>query len=289
MVIETKQAFLRNLSTSWLEGGKKSGPLIIFLHGYPDGPEIWSKQIEHFTQEYHVICPYVRGTFASEPGTDPNRFSTHSLSLDILEIIKIVDPKGQKEIRVVGHDLGGAVAWRLATYLGPRLSRLVVINSLSIEQMGKRLLNRPKQWINSWYIFPFLIPGLSEKVVGTFSSRLLPWAYRLGGLKPEQFPKMKLKEPFPVSTLKLYRAFAREALNQEKSKPIKIKAPTLVIWGRKDPFLLPPTTQEIEPYTQQLTIRILDGGHWIFRENSELTNELIQNFFNQGVKNAIHS
>lgn len=288
MVIETKQAFLRNLHTAWLEGGKKEGPILIFLHGYPDGPEIWSHQIEYFSSEYHVICPYARGTFASEPGDNLSRFTTHSICLDILEIIRLVDPKEKREIRVVGHDLGGAIAWRLASYLGPRLSGLVIINSLSIEQMAKRLISRPMQLLKSWYIFSFLFPK-SEKVVSAFSTKLLPWVYRVGGLNPEQFPKLNVKEPFPVSTMKLYRAFAREALTRSNSQPDKIKAPTMVVWGKRDPFLLPPTTEEIEPYAQQVTLRILEGGHWLFREKPELTNELITKFFNQEVKHAVHS
>jgi len=289
MLTETKQAFLRTLNTSWLEGGNKSAPFLVFLHGYPDGPDIWSKQIEYFADSYHIICPYIRGTFASEPSSELSRFSTHSLSLDVLEILKLIDPQGKKGVHVVGHDLGGAVAWRLATYLGPRLSRLVIINSLSIEQMRARLLSRPSQWLHSWYIFPFLVPKLSEKLIGHFSKRLLPWAYRLGGLKKEQFPKLKLDSPFPVATLRLYRAFVKELLNQENFPPPKVKAPTLVVWGKNDPFLLAPTTDEIEPNAEQLTIRILQGGHWLFRESPDFLNALIGNFLNQGEKNAASS
>ncbi len=288
MVIETKQAFLRNLSTSWLEGGNKKGAILIFLHGYPDGPEIWSKQIKYFSAHYHIICPYARGTFASEPGRSLSRFSTQSLCLDILEILKFTDPKGKKEVRVIGHDLGGTVAWKLATYLGPRLSNLVIINSLSLEQMAARLISRPKQWIHSWYIVPLLVPKISEKWIQKFSKRLLPWAYKLGGLKPKQFPRMNLKDPFPVSTLKHYRAFAQEALQIINTQPQKIKIPTIVIWGNRDPFLLTPTVDELEPYAQQLTIRILEGGHWLFREKPDLTNQLIEQFFTQGIQNAHH-
>jgi len=288
MLIETKQAFLRNLSTSWLEGGNKKGPLLIFLHGYPDEPNIWSQQIDYFSKDFHILCPYARGTFASEPGSGLSRFSTHSLCLDILEIIKLADPKGMKEIRVIGHDLGGAVAWRLATYLGSKLTALVIINSLSIEQMGQRFLSRPKQWLYSWYMFPFLIPKISEKAVGTFSKELLPWAYKFGGLKQDQFPKLTPSKPFPVATLRHYRAFAKELLSSRKLASSKIKSPTLILWGKDDPFLLAPTLDELEPYAEQFTVRILEGGHWLFRESPEFINAMIDKFFNRGAQNAVH-
>ncbi|MFM8313542.1 MAG: alpha/beta fold hydrolase [Deltaproteobacteria bacterium] len=286
MVIETKHAFLRNLNTSWLESGSSKKHILLFLHGYPDTPDVWSEQIRHFASQYHVICPYARGTFASEPGDDLSRFSPESLSLDLLEILNIADPKNKKSVTLIGHDLGGAIAWKLASYLGPRLSHLIIINSLSIEQMASRLISRPKQWIRSWYIFPMLVPKISEKWVGKFSKRLLPFAYQWGGLPKEKFPKLELNSPFPVSTMKQYRAFAREALKTLKQKPQRIKAPTLVLWGNQDPFLLPPTLDELEPYAEHLTVRILQGGHWIFRENAETINTIIENFCQRGEPNA---
>lgn len=286
MVIETRQAFLRNLSTSWLEGGNKSGPLLLFLHGYPDGPEVWSEQFRLFSNDYHVICPYARGTFASEGGEGLSRFSIHSLCLDTLEIIKLVDPTEKKEIRVVGHDLGGALAWKLATYLGPRLSSLVIINSLSLEQMAARFFSGSRQWFRSWYIYPMLVPKLSDQLVKKFSKFLLPWSYKLGGLKPSEFPKMKLDQPFPTATLKTYRAFALEALKSFRKKPHSVKTPTLVLWGKRDPFLPCPSQDELEPFAENLTIRIMNASHWPFREKPEATHQLIQQFFNQGVRHA---
>lgn len=281
MVIETKHAFLRNLHTSWLESGKNKKTILLFLHGYPDNPEIWSEQIKHFSKNHHVICPYSRGTFASEPGVGLNRFSTHSICLDLLEILSIADPKSKKPITVVGHDLGGAIAWKLATLLGNRLHRLIIINSLSIEQMAARLRSRPEQWVRSWYIFPFLVPKLSEKYVGKFSKQLLPFAYRMGKLPSALRPKTPTTEPFPVATLRLYRALAKEALFARKEQPARIKAPTLVLWGNQDPFLLPPTIGELEPYAEKLLVRILQGGHWIFREDAEKINSLITHFIEE--------
>lgn len=278
MVIETKHAFLRNLHTSWLESGKSKKQIMLFLHGYPDTPEVWSEQVKHFSSEYHIICPYSRGTFASEPGSGLSRFSSHSICLDLLEILKIADPKSQKPVIVVGHDLGGAVAWKLATYLSKRLHRLIIINSLSLEQMSSRLRHRPKQWLYSWYIFPFLIPKLSEQVINKFSKDLLPWAYQFGGLKPDRFPKSVSNSPFPVATLRQYRAFVKEILLMKDEKPARIKSSTMVLWGKNDSFLLPPTMNELESYAENLTVRILNGGHWIFRESPELINNLIKTF-----------
>jgi len=286
MVIETKHAFLRNLHTSWLESGKTKNSIALFLHGYPDTPEIWAEQIRHFSSHYHVICPYARGTFASEPGIGLTRFSSHSICLDLLEILKIADPKSKKPIVVIGHDLGGAIAWKLATFLGPRLHRLIIINSLSVEQMAARLQSRPRQWLNSWYIFPLLIPRISEKWVGKFSKQLLPWAYQLGKLPSNKIPKMLDSNPFPSSTARQYRAFAKEALASLKQTTNRIKTPTLVLWGNRDPFLLAPTMDELEPYAQHLTMRILEGGHWLFRENPEKINSLIETFCQLEEKHA---
>lgn len=275
---------LRNLKTSWLEYGDKEAPIFLMLHGYPDSPDSWEFQVEFFENKYHVICPYIRGALPSSRAEDLSRYSPDSIALDFLQILETIDPEQKRKITLLGHDFGAAHAWTLAPMLGKRLERMIVINGLSLAQMLRRW-KRPKQFLKSWYVYPMMLPYLPEFFASHFSKPLLNFAYNLGGLPQEKRPERHNPERHIVEPINQYRAFILEALKGRGKEFTQVHAPTLVLWGKKDAFLLPPTVNELEPFTSELTVRILDGNHWIHREKASEVNHLIEKF----IENAPHA
>lgn len=285
MAAPIRRREFRNLKTAWVDTGPSDAPILFFLHGYPDSAETWNFQIEQFKEKYHVVCPYTRGTGGpegSEASNTVDRYGQSALALDALQVLDSVDPSKSKPIIIIGHDLGVVTAWNLAPLLRARLKGLVLINGLNLHQMLRRV-GDPAQLLKSWYIYLLNIPYLSEFVATHFSKRVLKFAYDLGGLPgalrelPED-PSRNL-----IAPMNQYRAFTREIPNLLRTKPQKIKCPTLVLWGKNDAFLLPPTLDELEPYTNEVTVRILDGNHWLHREKSNEVNVLLEEFLKRNL------
>ena len=60
---------------------------------------------------------------------------------------------------------------------------------------------------------------------------------------------------------------------------LDVKAPTLVIWGEKDPYLLTGNLNGLGRYVRNLRVeRIPDGTHWVVHEKPALVNSLIRSF-----------
>lgn len=275
LALHTKR--LRGLVTGWMTGGAADGPLLVFIHGYPDTAEVWTAQLEHFKEEYGVIAPHGRGAGPSEPASRLMRYRPDSVALDVMAIIDEVDPMQARPLFFVGHDLGVVHAWHLASILQKRVAGLIVINGLTIAQMAGRLRS-PRQLIRSWYMFMFQVPRLPELLLSTSpGKRLMQRALTAGGLKKDERPDAAAAQ----APLNQYRAFMRDlpaALTRRKKK---LACPVLVIWGESDPFLLTPTRDELEGDARDLTIRILPGHHWLQREQSERVNSLLAAFFKQ--------
>src|SRR5687768_17405783 len=125
MAAELVNATIRGLKTAWLSAGSPDKPIMLLIHGYPDTPESWDFQIAHFQETYQVIAPYARGARPSEKATDLKRYTLDAVSLDLLQILQEVDPEKKRQVVVVGHDIGGPPAWRLAPLLGNRLKALI--------------------------------------------------------------------------------------------------------------------------------------------------------------------
>ncbi len=271
-------ARLRGLRTAWWRSGNSSHPILLFLHGFPDSPETWQFQAEHFQSRYEVICPYTRGAGPSENSSKKDRFGLKASALDLLQVLNRVDPEGKRPIYCVGHDLGAVHASNLALYLGDRLKGLVLMNGLPLPVMARRI-NRPHQLFKSWYIYFFQMPRVPELAVKFFPKTLLRVAHQLGEI-PESIALQKEQvQECLEAPLQQYREFAKELPRALRNPVPSVNCPVLVLWGEKDAFLAPPNYEEFRPFAAHFTCRILPGNHWLHRVDPQRVNRLLGEFF----------
>ncbi|MCX6119950.1 MAG: alpha/beta hydrolase [Proteobacteria bacterium] len=276
---------IRGLKTSWIEfsnsdTSKLEAPIVMFCHGFPDGPEAWSAQLEFFKEKFHIVAPYVRGCIHSEPASSVERYSEDSILLDHLEILQHVDPSGMRTVNVIGHDLGVVHALNLTRALGARMGKLIVINGTDTNMFSERVKNTA-QMRKSWYMGLMQIPLLPELMV-QYAPRSCSWIANEIGRLPQHLRQQdsKLFAKKTLGPLNQYRAFASLVLKPKKTKSVekRIDRPVLILWGRDDGFLEPPTTAEWELVVAKPVIRILEGGHWVHREASDTVNPIILDF-----------
>ena len=285
-VLTTHSAVMRGLKTSWLESAvsetaenqSADTPILMMLHGFPDSPQCWDMQFEPLGSLCHVVAPWVRGAGGSEAAKEVSRYGSDAVVLDHLQILQRVDPQEKRKIILIGHDLGGLHAINLARALSDRCAGIVIINSLDLAQMARRLLSNPKQILKSWYFGVLQIPLLPEKLLGRFEKRFLSRARTIGGLPIAARPEFSGSLGNVTAPLNQYRAFFRELPTSGLFTRPKLKIPTLILWGRDDAFLTPPTQDEMELLSEKPIVRILKGNHWLHRENAETVNDLLKNF-----------
>ena len=241
-------------------------PLLLFLHGFPDTKSVWREYLE--LAEPHYECWAM-----ALPGTDPQDQTPKNLQSFILSVLSRIQDNGAKKVYLIGHDLGGPLAVILAEHLKTKLQGLVLIAGLSIGQFRRRLSN-PKQLRKSWYMAVMQSKTLTSFLVKHLSRPLL------------KLPELAQQEnfhpdPAGLESHWLYRDLFKEGRVSGNLK-IKIAAPTLVLWGRHDAYLLPPTQPEFEESFANFQIRIFNGGHWFHLSNPSLYFQLIQEFFSGG-------
>ena len=113
--------------TGYWEAGPVNGPLMIFLHGWPEIGLMWRAQIEAFASEgWRCVAPDMRGYGrASAPTTT----EAYVLSEIVEDMIELHDHLGARPAIWVGHDWGCPVAGALAAHHKAR-SRGVVLMSV---------------------------------------------------------------------------------------------------------------------------------------------------------------
>lgn len=100
--------------TFYLESGPADGPLLVFIHGWPDLSILWKRQIECFAGlGFRCVAPDMRGYGGSSV---PPRREDYALEFAVEDMLELLDQLGAERAVWIGHDWGGPVVWSIASH-----------------------------------------------------------------------------------------------------------------------------------------------------------------------------
>jgi len=101
-------------TTGYLAGGRDDGPLLIFVHGWPELSLSWRHQLPCFASlGFRAVAPDLRGYGRSSVYKDHASYALEHVVQDMLELL---DALGRDKAIWVGHDWGSPVVWSLASH-----------------------------------------------------------------------------------------------------------------------------------------------------------------------------
>ena len=113
-------------TTRYWEAGPVDGPLMIFLHGWPEIGLMWRAQLEAFASDgWNCIAPDMRGYGGSSA---PASSEDYSLNEIVDDMVELHDHLGARPAIWVGHDLGSPVAGALGAHHAKRSRGVVLIS-----------------------------------------------------------------------------------------------------------------------------------------------------------------
>ena len=109
--------------TVWIEAGPAEGPLMVFVHGWPELGLFWRAQIEHFAARgWRCVAPDMRGYGGSSVPSTTAAYAVRELVADMVELHEAL---GARPAIWVGHDWGSPVAWAMASHYAERCRGVV--------------------------------------------------------------------------------------------------------------------------------------------------------------------
>ncbi len=271
-----------------------AGPLILFVHGFPEFWYEWKNQLAEFGRDHLAVAPDMRGYNLS---SKPEGVSAYRAKHLVEDLRLLIDQLGGKPCVLVAHDWGGAVAWSFAAQHPDYLRQLVIINAPHPVVFARELRSNPAQQKASAYMNLFRSEKAERVLAESNYARLSrmtldSWASS-GGVASDADRQAYLaawSQPGALTGgLNYYRASplhppeANEpsgaALPELDPTQFQVRVPTLVIWGERDEALLPGNLKGLETHVKDLAVhRVPDATHWIVHERPHLVNELIRDF-----------
>ena len=155
-MIETyPQDLPHGITLSCRAAGERGRPVLMFLHGFPEGAFVWDPLLEHFSRPenggYRCVAPNLRGFEKSSAPEDARAYRPKYLVQDLAALIA-VETQGRALACLVAHDWGGAVAWNLANQQPQLARKLAIINSPHPGTFLRELKSSPEQQAASAYM-----------------------------------------------------------------------------------------------------------------------------------------
>ncbi|MDQ6877045.1 MAG: alpha/beta hydrolase [Candidatus Dormibacteraeota bacterium] len=252
--------------------GPADGEMYILLHGFPEGAESWSRQLDALAAAgFLAVAPDLRGYGLTEAPAGVGSYAIDHLVEDVRFIITAF---GRPAAHVAGHDWGALVAWFFAGRYPEMTKTLTALSTPHPAALAVASREDEDQQIRSRYVALFLMEGKAERVLAGDDFRRLRTMFTIGP-NPDAVPRAivdhfarSLGRPGRLTAaLNYYRAnlatgsAAWEAL--AKIGPITV--PTALLWGDQDPALGRSAAQATGQHVEgKYRFEVLTGaGHWL--------------------------
>lgn len=281
--------------------GQPGQPLLLFLHGFPEGAFIWDGLLAQFGSRYRCVAPNLRGYGRSSQPAAISDYRAKYLVEDLAALIAL-ESSDSRAACVIAHDWGGAVAWGLANRYPQQLERLLILNSPHPGSFLRELQSNPAQQSASQYMHFLRRPDAPELLAENGWQRMLGFFQNPDGSMPawmtperEQqyrehwdlgvhgacmfYAASPLVPPRPDSSAEDLQDIRGLSLPDEM---LHISVPVRVLWGDSDIALQPALLNGLEQWVPQLTVEHLQGcSHWLLHERPEAVQRALTDFLTQ--------
>jgi len=257
------------VTLAYIDTGNPTGPAVVLIHGYTDNARDWVPMLPYLSKRFRLILVDIRGHGkSSKPECCYTRFDF------AYDIKLLLDALSIRRADVIGHSLGSIIAQTFAEYWPERTHRVVLISSTGGLPPGS---TAPPQFDYTAEIRKLKDP------IDPDSPFMIAWWDSPTPVNPDFIRRQR--QDAAAIPLKVWLAVLDEALptatayaDLQSTLP-RLKAPTLLIWGSKDPIMEEPVRQTLRDALPGAEVKVFAGlGHNPFWEDPTAVARVINTF-----------
>jgi pimeloyl-ACP methyl ester carboxylesterase len=247
------------LKVYYKETGPQGAPALLLLHGFGSSLQAWDDWSLKLEQKYRLIRLDLPG-FGLTGASPANDYSEEK---DLAILTHFVDKLGLEKFSVVGHSMGGKMAWSLAASQPERVQALVLMAPDGFPET-KDIGTKPYEVPAIMGLIKFVLPKylVRKSIEPAFSD-----ADALNDALVNRYFDM-LRAPGVRGAI-LERS--NQTIYTDPVPRLKaIKAPTLLIWGEQDQMIPSTNAQSYANIlSNSTTVLIPKLGHLLQEEQPE--------------------
>ena len=267
------------------QAGARSAPTILLLHGFPTSSHMFRNLIPALAEHYHVVAPDLPGFgFSITPDRKTIRYSFENLAK---VIGKFTEAIGLERFAVYVFDYGAPVGLRLALAYPERITAIISQNGNAYEEGLSEGWNPIRRYWkeptedNRNALREFLKPEATK------------WQYTHGvadalQVAPESYTLDAALLTRPGNDeiqLDLFLDYASNVALYPKFQDYfrTSKPPLLAVWGKNDPFFLPPGAEAFKRDNPNAEVHFYETGHFALETHATEIADTIKAFLQRTI------
>ena len=281
--IKYRSADVDGLKVFYREAGVADAPALLLLHGFPSASHMFRDLIPLLADRFHIVAPDLPGFGQSDMPARSKFAYTFDHVADVID--RFTEVVGLKRFAVYVFDYGAPTGFRIAVKHPDRIAAIISQNGNAYEEGLSEGWNpiraywqEPSQ-ANREALRAFLAPDTTR------------WQYTHGvadetmvspdGLSLDNFylarpgadeVQLDLFGDYK-SNVALYPTFQNYFRTH--------KPPFLAVWGKNDPFFLPPGAEAFKRDIPGAVIRFFDTGHFALETHAAEIAAAIRDFLSR--------
>ena len=214
------------LTVYYKDSGPKNAPVLLFLHGFGSSLQTWDDWSAKLDPQYRVIRLDLPGfgLTGAHPAQD------YSEATDVAILTHFVDKLGLNQFSVIGHSMGGKMAWSLAASQPDRVQALVLMapdGFPEVKDIGSK---------------PYEVPAIMGLIQYFLPKYLVQKSMEPAFADPHMLNEALVNRYYDMLRAPGVRGAILDRSNQTiYTDPVprlqKIRAPTLLLWGEQDQMI----------------------------------------------------
>ena len=263
------------------EAGDPQKPTVLLLHGFPTSSHMFRNLIPQLQDDFHIIAPDLPGFgFSDAPGHDVFQYTFANVAKVMGDF---VEQLGLKKFAIYIFDYGAPTGLRMALRFPERISAIITQNGNAYVD------GLSKDWapVQTYWEKPTQENRDALRKLQTLDTTR--WQYYHGVTNPEEriAPEAILLDQTLLdrpqsgeiqldligdykTNVELYPKF------QEFFR--KYLPPTLAVWGKNDPFFIPPGAEAYKRDNPKAKVVFYDTGHFALETHVAEIGQEILNF-----------
>lgn len=248
--------------------GPRNAPPVLLIHGYTFSLESWDAWAADLARDHRVI----RFDLAGHGLSGPMPRGDYGTAARVRQLGKLMDKLGLARATIAGNSFGGLVAWNFAARYPRRIDRLILVDSaaFSINGVTEKPVAVPPA-MRAYLLDP------QPAAVAWSAGTIFAHPQRLTPARLDQMRAMIARNgPALVAHLEQF------TLPDPLPSLARIKAPTLILWGRADKVVPVAQAEQLAAAIPGSKLIIYDDvGHAPQEEAAAASLTDVREFLNQ--------